>query len=695
MSEPEPASDDAAPGASPEPSPQPAGAGDHAPGLGWLAGPICLVLLAGLAVAPHFGVVAPLVLAVVMAAVGQRWLGAITRARAQLHRAPAATRLGLLLVTLGTAGVLLTVLTRGVAALLVSVPASLWGAAAALVAAIVVALVGSRIPARGRPVLLLVLAVAIPMAGVWGTRYESQGEDARGWAHSGPILGIHPFQITAILVDGEGPFDLALNDYVEPDGSRGYGPQALADAIDRALVAVADRVYPDGPERMRRALIDAEVETVTTPAVHERLDREPFDETQARFVVRSGSFGMGSSVELVCPGRRVDPRGPQGESVMNRMCPDKYASEGSAGLGVTGRWSGYSEGRGNARAGLFRLRGWTRGTDDEGLGVIERETRIWAWILLALVAASMARPVAGVGRGLRGIGGALGVISVVVLVVATFSAGRAPVVGAWSAGPHWGSWTDPVVWAPVLALGGLGLFALEGPASKTRSTGPARAIAVPAILVVVATLALAAALPALAWVFPVHGADGAALPTFVRGLAEAVDQQGGLTIFEVEGALGATLAAILMGGAAAVAGAGLAGMRRLWPAPAPDPVRPIAAVVAMVLVASALVVSRKTMGASALMPGVIGMTVVLSSALGRISSGSRPSIPSTLAHLTWTALGLVLVWSAVAPLPDHWMVTLCRWLGVGGVLTAGVGILVGRASSEGDDTLESPGSGRL
>ena len=36
---------------------------------------------------------------------------------------------------------------------------------------------------------------------------------------------------------------------------------------------------------------------------------------------------------------RIDPRGPQGETVMNRMCPDKYASEASAGLGVTGRWS--------------------------------------------------------------------------------------------------------------------------------------------------------------------------------------------------------------------------------------------------------------------------------------------------------------------------------------------------------------------
>src|SRR5690606_3831339 len=216
---------------------------------------------------------------------------------------------------LGSVAVLLTVLARGVGGLLVDVPASLWGAAAALAAGLGWALVGTRLPSRARPMVLLALALAIPAAGVAGTRHEAAGPDARGWAHSGPILGIHPFQTTAILVDGHGPFDVPINDYVEPDGGRGYGPQALADALDRALASVAERVYPQGPARIRRALVDAEVEAVTTPAVYERLDREPLEDEQPRFVVRSGSFGRGSRVEFVCPGRRIDPRGPQGESV--------------------------------------------------------------------------------------------------------------------------------------------------------------------------------------------------------------------------------------------------------------------------------------------------------------------------------------------------------------------------------------------
>ena len=104
----------------------------------------------------------------------------------------------------------------------------------------------------------------------------------------------------------------------------------LGDALDRALASIAERVYPDGPTRIRRAFLDAEVETVYTPPVWERLDREPSEDIQPRFIVRSGSFGRGSRVEFVCPGRRIDPRGPQGESVMNKMCPDKYASEASA-----------------------------------------------------------------------------------------------------------------------------------------------------------------------------------------------------------------------------------------------------------------------------------------------------------------------------------------------------------------------------
>jgi hypothetical protein len=262
---------------------EPAGGEPAAGGaLAGLPGPLGLVLLAGLAMPPQQGLLLPLLLALGMVVVGERRLRLVASARAALADGAGgpAARVALGVAALAAVAVLLTVLARGVGALLVDVPASLWGAGAALGGALAWALVGGRLPARARPVVLLLLATAVPVAGVVGTRHEAAGPHAHGWAHSGPILGIHPFQTTAILVDGHGPFDLPINDYVEPDGSRGYGPDALADALDRALASIAERVYPSGPARVRRALVDAEVEAVVTPGVWERLDRPPTEETQ-------------------------------------------------------------------------------------------------------------------------------------------------------------------------------------------------------------------------------------------------------------------------------------------------------------------------------------------------------------------------------------------------------------------------------
>lgn len=86
---------------------------------------------------------------------------------------------------------------------------------------------------------------------------EAQAPGARGFAHSGPILGIHPFQATAIVIHGYGPFDLPINDYVEPDGSRGYGPAALAEALQRDLAAIAEQQFADGPARAYQAFAGA------------------------------------------------------------------------------------------------------------------------------------------------------------------------------------------------------------------------------------------------------------------------------------------------------------------------------------------------------------------------------------------------------------------------------------------------------
>lgn len=662
-------------------------------GLGAMAGPLGLVLVAGLALPPHAGLLLPMGLVAAMVVVGERRLRLVAEARAALDHASPLARAALCAGALGSVAVLSTVLARGVGSLVVDVPAALWGAGATVLGALAWALVGGRLPARVRSPLLLVLALAVPVAGVVGTRYEASGPYAQGWAHSGPILGIHPFQMTSIVVDGEGPFDLPINDYVEPDGSRGYGPQALADALDRALASIAERVYASGPARVRRALVDAEVEAVETPGVWERLDRAPHEDAQPRFVVRSGSFGRGSRVEFVCPGRRSDPRGPPGEAVMSRMCRDKYASEASAGLGVTGRWSGYVEARGQDRVGLHAWLELTRGDDAEGRRTLDRETRWWAWIVLGVVALVLL-PFGGgrVGEGLRGMGGAVGALGVAGLVLAAVSGLGEPMVGLLPpAGPSWAHVPELAAWAPALALGSLGSFALDGPSSRGRAGRGgagmiAGALGGPALLVLVSTLALAGSLPALAWIAPVRGAEGAQLLTFVRGVAEAIGEPGGLTIYEVEGAVASGLVGVLLGALVSTARSGLAavgwlggGRRSAW--------RPMIAMAVVLGVAALLVLSRKTAGAAALVPGVVGITLVLGSGLVRLAA--RPGAPRTglgallgvAAHLGWTALGGALVWAAVDPLPSHPFVTLCAVVGLVVVAAAGLAGLVGTGSS--------------
>lgn len=659
----------------PAPPPRPE-AGSRASGepgavAAW-AGPVGLVLVAGLTLPPHYGLVLPLLLYAVMVAVGERRLRAVARLRAQWPEGGvrASVRIAGLIGAMSSVAVLLTVLARAVGQLLVEIPAALWGGAAALGAAIAWAVVGARVPRRVRPLLLLGLCAAVPVAGVMGTRFEAEGPNARGLAHSGPILGIHPFQTTAVIIDGHGPFDLPINDYVEPDGGRGYGPEALADALDRALASIAERVYPDGPRRVARAFADAEVEAVYTPAVWERLDREPSEEIQPRFIVRSGSFGRDSRVEFVCPGRRIDPRSNQGESVMNRMCPDKYASEASAGLGVTGRWSGYSERRGNDRAGLFALRGWTRSNDKEGRSVLERETRLWAWITLGLWALGLWTARARMADGLRGVGGMLGAVALVGLVIGCIGRLGEPSVGLWPAGPSWLGPPSLVALAPALALGSLSLFSFDRPPSAA----PAREgrIAMPALVVVVSTLALAASLPALSWAQPLRPAEGLRLVPLVQGLAEAIGEPGGLTIFEVEGALASALVAVLLGAGTAVGRAGRAVTVRLGPGSGWGIALALCTALA---IAAALVMSRKTHGAAALIPGVIGLTLVLGSTLSRL--GAPRSWPRLLVHLAWMALGAALVWAGTAPLPTSPVVTLYTALGLGLVLATGLAGLAG------------------
>jgi hypothetical protein len=103
-----------------------------------------------------------------------------------------------------------------------------------------------------------------------------------------------------------------------------------------------------------------------------------------------------------------------------------------------------------------------------------------------------------------------------------------------------------------------------------------------------------------------------------------------------------------------------------------------------------------------LVPGVVGTTLVLGSALLRLvpppSAGSGTSGRSLawLAPLAWAVLGAALVWAAVDPLPSHPFVTLCTVVGLLGVIAAGAAGAAGAgARPDPDPTLERRGTRRL
>ncbi|HWB73921.1 MAG TPA: hypothetical protein VG755_03175, partial [Nannocystaceae bacterium] len=361
----------------------PPGTADETSGAGAYAGLVAGIVLACGALLPGaYGLGWTTIAALVagsLAASKLRARGTASWAAIMRARGPGA-RLALLFAVGFAATVLAAVAARIAAQLVIAFPGALPGA----VIVLGIAVIRPRTLAAAR----WLLGPAIVVVAFLGARCESEGDDARGSMHSGAIHGIHPFQTTAVIVDGYGPHDLPFNDYVEPIGDRGYDPSELAAAIELALHRIAEVHYEDGPARARMAFAGATAGAVETAPVRERLDRDPPSGTQPRFWVRSGTTGQRSKVEFVCPGRRDDPRGPQPETVMNRMCPDKYANEASAGLSVTGRWPGYAELRGNERMGLSQIFGWTRSDDAKGVALVELERWLWVVIVLAIAVAS-------------------------------------------------------------------------------------------------------------------------------------------------------------------------------------------------------------------------------------------------------------------------------------------------------------------
>lgn len=548
------------------------------------------------------------------------WRARATPDPAALAALPRAHRWALAALLLAPAIPLATLAARTIAALLVAAPGAVWVAAPALLAAVLLPRL-SGTWSRGPVLLALVLGTA--GAAAWGARFEAAGPHARGETWGGPILGIHPFQSTAVAIDGFGPFDLPINDYVEPDGSKGYGPAALAEALERDLKKIAEQQFAEhGPARAYQAFAGATVTAEALPAARERLDRPAEQATELRLRVVSGGIGRNSRVEFVCPGAPNDPRPRRPDSVMERMCPDKYASEASAGLGLTGRWTGYTEIPGQPRASLRTLLGWpaTR---------LRGELRALAWIALALVAAAAAsrRAAAGLLRWSGGVALAAAVLAVLLLVP-----GFSGQVDPWGRPAAWESTWTVAPWIALLALGS-GHAALAG-------EGAPRAAWTRALPLLAGTLGLAGSLAAGAWLVPELGpresdggrtkledaldADARMLPAerLLAGLGEALADATGIGVTTAEAIVAGAVIAALVGLLAALLGPGARAAGRVV-----APARPVLAgrlaLLVVVVPAAMLVLSRKTLGTAALLAPAAALSWLAGAALALVAAGPR------------------------------------------------------------------------
>jgi hypothetical protein len=281
------------------------------------------------------------------------------------------------LVRLVALALLLGLLARALGRVIIEVPAAVWALPIVVLGARAQRVEGGQ---RVRVALLLPLALAAALAGTW---FEARAPQPRGLAHSGPIIGVHPRQATAVRIDGFGPHDLVVDDYVDPPGGLGYDPDRWAEWLELELHAIATTHYADGPARAREAYSNAEVRVVDAIVPPAGLDAYP---SRLGVEVRSGTTGEGSTVELVCAGQTLGAS-RVGAPEPSRACPRKYVVDGSTGLGLSSRFSGYTEVRGRDRARLATWLGWPHADARRDRRSLALESGAW---LLMLVLGSWA-----------------------------------------------------------------------------------------------------------------------------------------------------------------------------------------------------------------------------------------------------------------------------------------------------------------
>ncbi|MBK8266185.1 MAG: hypothetical protein IPK80_33270 [Nannocystis sp.] len=632
---------------------------DRGSPLAWRLG---VLLLVGASAPLELGLAPPLLLLLLFAALSvrheawiARWLHEDPRGLAGLPTGLRAAIVGAIVLLGAVVG---AVAALGVGGLLVAFPAAIPGLA--VIGAAAAAL--PRLRGRGRAFGLVVAVLSLPAAAALGARIEASGTQARGFATSGPIFGVHPFQATAVVIDGYGPFDLPINDYVEPSGWRGYGPEALAAALEMALHRIAELHFSeDGPARAREAFAGARVAVFTSPGIRERRSGAAASEAELRLRIDSGTTGQGSRVEIVCPGTRSDPRGLQPDGVMERMCPDRFAGEGSAGLGLTGRWTGYAEGRGNERMSAARLLGWTRSDDLAGARIVRGELRGYALSVLCLLGAlglfGLRRPGASASlEAIQGLAsGVLGAAGILVVVVAVFVARHVALDVFAAPPPGFDVWSISS-WGGILALVGIGWLWRSPALLRSR---PSESPHVAALVTAAVVIVTAADLRLTSWIRPDLwerrglgiGADAWRLG-FERWVIAAGDLVNGATgtpLAIAEATVAASLVAVLVGLIGGIVGALPRTVSRVIPG-----IDARWALVASLATAGGLVFSRQTQGGGRLLVPLLVLAWVITAATAAAVTHGRGRVVAAMTLLVSVAalmLAVGEVWAEGPGLP--------------------------------------------